>query len=69
MEKSHDWILENRPYFGQPNGIFDFTETDPKETEIQIAKLECLKVKLTQTVNTRAVSTLEKEEEQVSLNH
>lgn len=67
MEKSYDWILENRPYFGQPNGIYDFKATDPREAGSRITKLQELKAKLSRTVNTRAMVLLEKEEEQVSL--
>lgn len=35
----HDWIGEERQYFGQQNSAYDFTQNDPKETSRQMAKL------------------------------
>lgn len=40
--QKHDWIAEERQYFGQPNSAYDFTQNDPKETSRQISKLQVL---------------------------
>jgi len=60
----HEWIAEDRKFFGQPNTGYDFTANDPVEAGRKITKLEETKVKLSKNVNMRAMNMLGKAEEQ-----
>ncbi|XP_071521625.1 structural maintenance of chromosomes protein 2 [Panulirus ornatus] len=60
----HEWISEDRKFFGQPNTGYDFTANDPVEAGRKITKLEELKTKLSKNVNMRAMNMLGKAEEQ-----
>merc|ERR1719403_773823 len=64
MEEQHEWIKEDRKFFGQPNTHYDFKATDPKEAGQRIQKLEATKDKLSKNVNMRAMNMLGKAEEQ-----
>lgn len=65
MLSEHEWIAEDRKFFGQPNTGYDFTANDPVEAGRKIAKLEETKTKLSKNVNMRAMNMLGKAEEQV----
>lgn len=65
MLREHEWIEEDRQFFGQPNTGYDFTNNDPVEAGKKITKLEELKTKLSKNVNMRAMNMLGKAEEQV----
>lgn len=65
MLAEHEWIAEDRKFFGQPNTGYDFTANDPVEAGRKISKLEDLKAKLSKNVNMRAMNMLGKAEEQV----
>lgn len=65
MLSEHEWIAEDRKFFGQPNTGYDFTANDPVEAGRKIAKLEETKAKLSKNVNMRAMNMLGKAEEQV----
>ena len=62
----HEWIAEDRQFFGQPNTGYDFESNDPQEAGRKITKLEETKTKLSKNVNMRAMNMLGKAEEQVS---
>ncbi|XP_069125858.1 structural maintenance of chromosomes protein 2-like [Argopecten irradians] len=62
--QSHHWIMDEKKYFGQPNGSYDFKANDPKEAEKRILKLQETKDKLSKSVNMRAMNMLGKAEEQ-----
>nr|XP_045609046.1 structural maintenance of chromosomes protein 2-like [Procambarus clarkii] len=64
MLSEHEWISEDRKFFGQPNTGYDFTANDPVEAGRKITKLEELKTKLSKNVNMRAMNMLGKAEEQ-----
>jgi len=64
MVEQHEWIKEDRKFFGQPNTHYDFKATDPKEAGQRIQKLEATKDKLSKNVNMRAMNMLGKAEEQ-----
>ncbi|XP_047490218.1 structural maintenance of chromosomes protein 2-like [Penaeus chinensis] len=64
MLSDHEWIVEDRKFFGQPNTGYDFTANDPVEAGRKIAKLEETKAKLSKNVNMRAMNMLGKAEEQ-----
>lgn len=64
MLRKHEWISDDRKFFGQPNTAYDFKATDPKEAHKKINKLEETKEKLQKTVNMRAMNMLGKAEEQ-----
>ena len=60
MMEQHEWIKEDRKFFGQPNTHYDFKATDPKEAGQRIQKLEATKDKLSKNVNMRAMNMLGK---------
>lgn len=62
--KEHDWIAQEEQFFGKPNGVYDFNETDPHEAGRRLVKLRELKDKLGRTLNTKAMNLLAKTEEQ-----
>merc|ERR550532_2904071 len=64
MVEQHEWIKEDRKFFGQPNTHYDFKATDPQEAGQRIQKLEATKDKLSKNVNMRAMNMLGKAEEQ-----
>lgn len=64
MLAEHEWIADDRKFFGQPNTHYDFKATDPKEAGQRIQKLEATKDKLSKNVNMRAMNMLGKAEEQ-----
>lgn len=64
MLAEHEWISEDRKFFGQPNTSYDFAANDPVEAGRKITKLEETKVKLSKNVNMRAMNMLGKAEEQ-----
>ena len=65
MLQQHDWIADDKKYFGQPNTAYDFQTNNPKEAERRIHKLQETKDKLSKNVNMRAMNMLGKAEEQV----
>ena len=64
MLSEHQWINEDRQYFGQVNSTYDFKANDPVEAGRKIQKLEGTKDKLSKSVNMRAMNMLGKAEEQ-----
>jgi len=62
--EEHEWIQEDKKFFGQPNTAYDFKATDPAEAGRRIQKLEANKDKLSKTVNMRAMNMLGTAEEQ-----
>ncbi|XP_077293601.1 structural maintenance of chromosomes 2 [Arctopsyche grandis] len=64
MRNQYEWIASEREYFGEPGGLYDFKERDPRSAGHRISQLEQLKDKLGRNLNTRAQTLLGKEEEQ-----
>eukprot|EP00092_Neocalanus_flemingeri_P004304 GFUD01004627.1.p1 GENE.GFUD01004627.1~~GFUD01004627.1.p1 ORF type:complete len:1179 (+),score=495.15 GFUD01004627.1:105-3641(+) len=64
MLEQHEWIQDDRKFFGQQNTAYDFKATDPGEAGRRIQKLEGTKEKLAKSVNMRAMNMLGKAEEQ-----
>ncbi|XP_033737632.1 structural maintenance of chromosomes protein 2-like isoform X2 [Pecten maximus] len=62
--QSHQWIMDEKKYFGKANTAYDFKANDPKEAERRIQKLMETKDKLSKSVNMRAMNMLGKAEEQ-----
>lgn len=65
MIKRYEWIETDRPFFGQPNGLYDFEQHNPADVKNKLKHLEEVKTKLSRAVNSRAVNLLGKEEDQV----
>jgi hypothetical protein len=65
LESKYSWINEEKQYFGNPGGSYDFSENDPHEAGKRISKLGEKSEKLGRNINTRAMNLLGKEEEQV----
>lgn len=65
LEHKYSWIKEEKQYFGNPGGNYDFKEKDPHEIGKHILKLQEKNEKLGRNIDTRAMNLLSKEEEQV----
>lgn len=65
MLSEHEWIAEDRKFFGQPNTGYDFATNDPVEAGRKVSQLEERRTKLSKNVNMRAMNMLGKAEEQV----
>lgn len=62
--EEHEWIAEDRKFFGQANTAYDFKANNPKDAGKAIQKLQETKAKLEKSVNMRAMTMLGKAEEQ-----
>ncbi|EFN85328.1 structural maintenance of chromosomes protein 2 [Harpegnathos saltator] len=60
----YEWIKEEKAYFGKKGGIYDFEVNKPDEMSQKIQHLEGTHDKLSRNINVRAISLLDKEEEQ-----
>ncbi|NWU28281.1 SMC2 protein, partial [Dyaphorophyia castanea] len=63
MLKEYQWIASDKAQFGQPNTLYDFKSSNPKEASQKLHKLQEQKEKLERNVNTRAMSKLSDVEE------
>ncbi|XP_010129016.1 PREDICTED: structural maintenance of chromosomes protein 2 [Chlamydotis macqueenii] len=63
MLKEYDWIASDRALFGQPNTVYDFKTTNPKEVIQKLQNLQERKEKLRRNVNMKAISMLSETEE------
>ncbi|KAF7989538.1 hypothetical protein HCN44_008212 [Aphidius gifuensis] len=59
----YDWIEQDKQYFGEPGGVYDFTVNEPAKIAQKMTQLETKRDKLSRNVNTRAMNLLSKEEE------
>ncbi|XP_011862527.1 PREDICTED: structural maintenance of chromosomes protein 2 [Vollenhovia emeryi] len=64
LTKRYEWINQEKSYFGQKGGIYDFEVNKPEEMEQKVHYLEGMREKLSRNINTRAINLLDKEEEQ-----
>lgn len=64
MIKQFEWISVDRRFFGEAGSAYDFNAQDMNEAKKKINKLENNKEKLERTVNTKAMSMLDKAEHQ-----
>ena len=64
---AHDWIADEKKFFGQPHTAYDFEANNPQEANRRLQKLQETKEKLSKSVNMRAMNMLGKAEEQVGL--
>lgn len=67
MLQAHEWIVDEKKYFGQKNTAYDFEANDPKEASRKLQKLQDTRDKLSKNVNMRAMNMLGKAEEQVKI--
>ncbi|XP_065833920.1 structural maintenance of chromosomes protein 2-like [Oscarella lobularis] len=63
LVSKHEWILEEKKYFGQPGTGFDFKVHKPNDASQRLGQLEEQKKKLSRKVNMRAMNMLGKAEE------
>ncbi|NWY71528.1 SMC2 protein, partial [Erithacus rubecula] len=63
MLKEYKWIASDKPLFGQPNTVYDFKNSNPKEAMQKLQKLQEHKEELERNVNTRAMNMLSDVEE------
>lgn len=66
LTKEHEWIEQDKVYFGKPGGMYDFSVNKPAEMDQKLQMLQSMRKKLSRNINTRAISLLDKEEEQYS---
>ncbi|XP_014250224.1 structural maintenance of chromosomes protein 2 [Cimex lectularius] len=64
LSKQYKWIKEDREYFGEPNGMYDFNANDPEEAKKKIDQLKEAQEKIGKHVNTKAMDLLSTQEEQ-----
>ncbi|XP_029049101.1 structural maintenance of chromosomes protein 2 isoform X1 [Osmia bicornis bicornis] len=64
LEQKYEWIEQDKIYFGKAGGIYDFEVNKPNEMEQMVHRLQTTHDKLSRNINTRAISLLDKEEEQ-----
>ncbi|XP_026666450.1 structural maintenance of chromosomes protein 2 isoform X2 [Ceratina calcarata] len=64
LTREHEWIEQDKMYFGKAGGMYDFNVNKPNEMEQKLQMLQSMRKKLSRTINTRAISLLDKEEEQ-----
>ncbi|XP_014468337.1 PREDICTED: structural maintenance of chromosomes protein 2 isoform X2 [Dinoponera quadriceps] len=62
--KKYQWIEEEKAFFGQKGGIYDFEVNKPDEVEPRIQHLQGIHEKLSRNINARSINLLDKEEEQ-----
>lgn len=67
MRKEYRWIENDREYFGQLGGRYDFKANDPKVAGRKIEDLNKLKEQIGKNVNPKAMDMLSTQEEQVLL--
>uniref|UniRef100_A0A0V0G6N5 Structural maintenance of chromosomes protein n=1 Tax=Triatoma dimidiata TaxID=72491 RepID=A0A0V0G6N5_TRIDM len=63
MKSKHKWIENDREYFGQPNGVYDFTKNDPKEAGQKVKRLNEMKDKMGKHLNSKAMDMLSTQED------
>ncbi|XP_003699378.2 structural maintenance of chromosomes 2 [Megachile rotundata] len=64
LTRKYEWIEQDKVYFGKAGGIYDFEVNKPNEMEQKVHRLQNMREKLSRNINTRAISLLDKEEEQ-----
>ena len=64
LTRKYEWIEQDKVYFGKAGGIYDFEVNKPDEMEQKVQRLQTMHEKLSRNINTRAISLLDKEEEQ-----
>ncbi|CAA9996176.1 unnamed protein product [Nesidiocoris tenuis] len=64
MKKEYRWIEQERQYFGEPGGIYDFSVNDPKIAGKKIEQLNASKETIGRHVNPKAMEQLGNQEEQ-----
>lgn len=64
LTRKYEWIEQEKAYFGKEGGIYDFKVNKPDEMEQKVHHLEGMREKLRRNINTRAISLLDKEEEE-----
>ncbi|XP_051153235.1 structural maintenance of chromosomes protein 2 [Leptopilina boulardi] len=64
LMRKYEWIEQDKAYFGEPGGMYDFSVNDPEKMGQKMHQLESQRDRLSRNVNTRAMNLLNKEEEQ-----
>ncbi|XP_076168763.1 structural maintenance of chromosomes 2 [Ptiloglossa arizonensis] len=64
LTRKYEWIEQDKIYFGKAGGIYDFEVNKPDELEQKVHRLRITREKLSRSINTRAISLFDKEEEQ-----
>ncbi|RGB44102.1 putative nuclear condensin complex subunit Smc2 [Rhizophagus diaphanus] len=59
MENEHDWILNQRQHFGNPNTPFDFTNQNPNECKKMLRQLELNRNKLRKKINAKVMNMID----------
>ncbi|KAF9580847.1 Structural maintenance of chromosomes protein 2 [Lunasporangiospora selenospora] len=68
LEETHDWILDQKHLFGQPEGLFDFNSQNPGESRNKLKQLDEKHSAMKKKVNPKVMSMLENQEKrEVSL--
>lgn len=65
MKTKYKWIENDQQYFGQPNGVYDFSKNDPKEAGQKVKRLNEMKDKMGKQLNSKAMDMLSTQEDRV----
>ncbi|XP_073977324.1 structural maintenance of chromosomes 2 isoform X3 [Rhodnius prolixus] len=63
MKTKYKWIENDQQYFGQPNGVYDFSKNDPKEAGQKVKRLNEMKDKMGKQLNSKAMDMLSTQED------
>ncbi|KAK9762665.1 Structural maintenance of chromosomes protein 2 [Basidiobolus ranarum] len=70
LEKSHEWIVDQKQFFGKANTPYDFDSQDVKESHKKLKKLELEHDKLRKKINMKVMNTMDSvEKKEASLKH
>ncbi|XP_043480727.1 structural maintenance of chromosomes protein 2 [Leptopilina heterotoma] len=67
LKRKYEWIEQDKDYFGEAGGMYDFSVNDPEKMGQKMHQLENQRDRLSRNVNTRAMNLLNKEEEQYKM--
>ncbi|XP_012285924.1 structural maintenance of chromosomes protein 2 [Orussus abietinus] len=64
LKRKYEWIEQDKAYFGEPGGMYDFEKKNIEDIQRKISELDTSREKLSHNVNARAMRLLDKEEQQ-----
>eukprot|EP01138_Halocafeteria_seosinensis_P008016 gb/GECG01008191.1/.p1 GENE.gb/GECG01008191.1/~~gb/GECG01008191.1/.p1 ORF type:complete len:1233 (+),score=321.40 gb/GECG01008191.1/:1-3699(+) len=64
LEQKHEWIANDKKYFGKPASDYDFDAIDPKEASKKLKKLEREQEQLGKQVNKKVLGMIETAEQE-----
>ncbi|ORY04728.1 putative SMC2 protein [Basidiobolus meristosporus CBS 931.73] len=70
LEKAHEWIVDQKQFFGKENTPYDFEQHDVKDAQKKLKKLELEHDKLRKKINMKVMNTMDSvEKKEAALKH